>query len=285
MMQLGFLIFQARDPAAWQRFLTEILGLVEVPGGRYRLDDHAWRIQVEGSPTEDLAAVGWEMDEATLAATVARLQAAGVPVEPADPAVRGARQRFCCVDPAGVPVELVSGLERATAPFESPLVPGGFVADDRGLGHLVLTAPDSAASDRFYRELLGFKLSDRIVCTVHGFPVDLGFYHANPRHHSLAFGGPQRKRIHHFLVEARAMDEVGRAFDRCVKAGVRIMQTIGRHPNDRMMSFYALTPGKFQFEFGWGGREVDDATWQTTTYDHISEWGHHPPQFVPGSQG
>ena len=37
------------------------------------------------------------------------------------------------------------------------------------------------------------------------------------------------------------------------------MQTLGRHPNDRMFSFYAKTPSGFQFEFGWGGREVDDA--------------------------
>ena len=55
------------------------------------------------------------------------------------------------------------------------------------------------------------------------------------------------------------------------------MQTLGRHPNDGMCSFYAKTPSGFQFELGWGGREVDDATWAPTTYDHISEWGHHPP--------
>jgi hypothetical protein len=47
-----------------------------------------------------------------------------------------------------------------------------------------------------------------------------------------------------------------------------------------MLSFYALTPSGFQFEFGWGGRKVDDATWETTTYSQVSEWGHHPPQVV-----
>ena len=62
------------------------------------------------------------------------------------------------------------------------------------------------------------------------------------------------------------------------------MLTIGRHPNDRMFSFYAQTPGKYQFEFGWGAREVDDATWEPSVHDRISEWGHHPPQLLPGSQ-
>ncbi len=33
----------------------------------------------------------------------------------------------------------------------------------------------------------------------------------------------------------------------------RIMHTLGRHPNDRMFSFYARTPSGFQFEVGWGG--------------------------------
>lgn len=285
MMQLGFLILQARDPDAWRRFMTEVLGLLEVaPGGRYRMDGHAWRFQVDASPKEDLSVVGWEMDDQRLDATLGRLRAAGVSVEDADPAVRDAARRYCCTDPAGVPVELVTGLRRDPTPFRSALVPSGFVADDRGMGHVVLTAPDPAASERFYCDLLGFRLSDKVVCTLHGYPVDLSFFHANPRHHSLAFGGAQRKRLNHFLVEAREMDEVGRAFDRTCKAGLPITLTIGRHPNDRMFSFYAQTPGKYQFEFGWGAREVDDATWEPSIHERISEWGHHPPQFLPGSQ-
>jgi len=73
---------------------------------------------------------------------------------------------------------------------------------------------------------------------------------------------------------------VGRCYDRTIKARLPIMQTLGRHPNDRMLSFYAMTPSKFQFEFGWGARTVDENSWEPTTYDHISEWGHHPPQVV-----
>jgi 2,3-dihydroxybiphenyl 1,2-dioxygenase len=159
-------------------------------------------------------------------------------------------------------------------------VRGGFVADELGLGHLVITATDRDASRAFYTELLGFRATDRIIADVHGYKADIEFFHTNARHHSLAFGDAQRKRLHHFMVEARTMDEVGLAFDRALKGGIRIMQTLGRHPNDRMFSFYAKTPSGFQFEFGWGGREVDDATWQTTQYDQVSEWGHHPPQFL-----
>jgi hypothetical protein len=71
-----------------------------------------------------------------------------------------------------------------------------------------------------------------------------------------------------------SMDDVGMAYDRAQEAGVQIEQSLGRHPNERMFSFYAQTPSGFQFEYGWGGREVDDATWTPTTNDRISEWGH-----------
>ncbi len=281
-MQLGFLVFEVRDLAAWQDFATGVLGLVEVGAGRFRMDGHAWRIQTVEGPADDLSVVGWELDEDELEERLAALGAAGIELVEADPAARDASRRFCCTDPAGVPVELVTGLARADTPFESPVVPGGFVADELGLGHLVLNAPDPDASRRFYQDLLGFRLSDRITTTFYGHPVDLSFFHVNPRHHSLAFGGQQQKRMNHFLVEARDMDQVGLAYDRAIRAGARIMLTLGRHPNDHMFSFYAQTPSGFQFEFGWGGRQIDPHSWTPSTYDRISEWGHHPPPVLGG---
>jgi 2,3-dihydroxybiphenyl 1,2-dioxygenase len=279
-MQLGFLEFEVRDIGAWTTFFTEVLGAISVGDERFRIDSYAWRFQLIEGPADDLATVGWELEEAELDQALVRLEASGHSVTSAPAAERGARRRYTLRDPAGVPVELVQGLERASKPFSSALVPSGFVGDEEGLGHVVLTAPDKAASQRFYEELLGFKLSDHIVCQIYGHPVDLSFFHANPRHHSLAFGGPQPKRLHHFMLEAKGVDEVGRCYDRTIRSGAPIMMTLGRHPNDRMLSFYALTPSKFQFEFGWGARKIDDSTWQSTTYNQISEWGHHPPQLV-----
>lgn len=276
-MQLGFLHFEVRDPERWAAFLTGVLGLQDAGGGRYRMDGHAWRFQITGGPADDLVAVGWELADDELSGLLVRI--ADLEPREADAAERGAQRRYLLTDPAGTPIELVSGLERADTPFESEQVPGGFVADELGLGHLVVAAPDKAKSRAFY-ERLGFVLSDHIVTEVYGFPVDLSFFHCNGRHHSLAFGGPLEKRLHHFMVEARDVDQVGRAYDRAIRGGVRIMQTLGRHPNDRMLSFYARTPSRFEFEFGWGGRIVDDATWEPTTYDRISDWGHHPPQVV-----
>jgi len=292
--QLGYLAVEAADPEAWERFATEVLGFTvgeRLEGGGFtlRLDGNARRLFITPGPADDVSAVGWQVADAELlTALVARLTGLGVAVEEADPEPRRVAARFCLRDPGGVPVELFCGPELAEAPFASPLVPGGFVADEQGLGHVVVSAKDKQESVRFYREGLGFALSDHIVCEIHGYPVDLDFFHVPSaggvprRHHSVAVGGRMAKNIHHVMFEARDMDEVGLAFDRLLKSGGRVQQTPGRHPNDRMFSFYADTPSGFQFEFGWGGRLVDDADWTPTTYDHISEWGHlHPSVFWP----
>lgn len=282
-MQLGFLVFEVSDLDAWHHFMTQTLGLVGVGAGRYRNDGHAWRFQLVEGPLDDLQSVGWEMTDDELDSALARLSAAGVDVAEPDAGERLASRRYTLRDPAGVPVELVTGMQRADTPFESPVVAGGFVADELGLGHLVLSAPDPQASAAFYQDVLGFHFSDRIATEFFGHKVDLAFFHVNPRHHSLAFGGPQPKRINHFLLEAARMDEVGLCYDRCIRGGARINLTLGRHPNDQMFSFYARTPSKFQFEFGWGGRTIDDTgAWTPQTYDCISEWGHHPPQAAFG---
>jgi len=284
--QLGYLAFEVSDLAVWESFATGVLGLEVVRrwdgGFALRNDGHAQRFVVTAGPSDDLAAIGWQIrDEATLEALVARLRGAGQDVREASGDEAAARQvvrLFVLHDPSGIRTELFFGPSRAEAPFRSPLVPSGFVADEQGLGHLVISATDHEATRHFYCDLLGFRLSDRIVCEFYGYPVDITFLHVNERHHSLAFGGRQDKRLHHFLLEVKSLDDVGAALDRATGAGVRIAQMLGRHPNDRMISFYAHTPSGFQFEYGCGGRLVDDAVWQPTVHDRVSEWGHHPPE-------
>jgi 2,3-dihydroxybiphenyl 1,2-dioxygenase len=279
--QLSYLVFDVSDLAAWRAFATDVLGLAVVDeterGFALRMDDHAARFFVTQGPADDLAAVGWEVaDEQQLDRVKARLGAReGTPDEAA---ARGVVRLIVARDPAGTQVEIAFGPRKADTPFAGEKVPSGFVAGAYGLGHVVVSAPDPRATAAFYEDLLGFRLSDRIVCTFYGHPVDITFLHTNARHHSLAFGGPQPKRLHHFLLEVGALDDVGAALDRAVAHGVRIAQMLGRHPNDKMISFYAFTPSGFQFEYGTGGRLVDDATWQTTVHDRVSEWGHHPPE-------
>lgn len=284
--QLGYLGFEVSDIGAWERLLTEVIGLGvaerRADGSlSFRMDGHAHRILVRPGPADDLTFVGWQTSGAdAFASLVDLLHSASVDVslgtaEEASLRKVAAFARFR--DPAGVPVEIFHGPEMAKEPFQSSVARSGFVADDEGLGHVVVTANTNDESLAFYRDKLGFRLSDRIIAEIYGYHADMLFLHANRRHHSLAFGGRMEKTINHFMIEVRSLDDVGLAFDRTMRARLQINHTIGRHPNDRMISFYAQTPSGFQFEVGFGGREVDDATWEPATYNALSEWGHHPP--------
>lgn len=287
--ELGYLGFEVRDLSAWERFATEVLGLglgPRLPDGGFalRMDRRPARMLVTPGPGDDLSVVGWLVrSEDELLAAADRVAAAGARVKrgtDAEAEARLVKQFVRFEDPAGIPTEIALPFASSPEPFRSPLVKSGFIADDLGMGHAVLTTRTQAESLEFYERAMGFRLSDRIVCDLQGHQVNIAFMHVNRRHHSVAFGGPQRKRLHHFMLEARDLEDVGLCYDRAVLSGTRIVQTLGRHPNDRMLSFYAKTPSGFDFEFGWGGREVDDATWTPTTYNRISDWGHHPPAVI-----
>lgn len=286
--QLGYLGFGVSDLQAWEHFATQILGLQlcnRTPEGfDLRLDSYQRRFLVRHDSCDDLTLVGWQArDEISFNTLVDNLHKAKMTVNVGDQDLcsgRGVERIVQFHDPAGIPCELVLGHATADSPFESDIIQSGFVAEEEGLGHLVVTSKDQKQSEQFYQEVLGFGFSDRIACELYGFDIDVAFFHTNPRHHSLAVGGQQQKRIHHFMIEAKAMDEVGCAYDRCIRNKVPIINTLGRHPNDKMFSFYALTPSGFQFEFGWGGQHVDPMAHPPGSFDYISEWGHHPPAML-----
>jgi 2,3-dihydroxybiphenyl 1,2-dioxygenase len=285
--QLGYLGLEVSDVAAWERFAVGLLGLE--PAARsadgslaLRMDEREQRIVLHPGAADDLAYLGFECaNDAELEALGARLVAAGFAVgegKPEKAAARKVSRLLELSDPTGIPVELFVGAAIAKAPFQSSRVYAGFVTGEEGLGHAVICAKDAAATERFYRELLGLRLSDTVNAKLGPLTVQLRFLHANPRHHTIAFASlPMPKRIHHFMIEANSQDDVGRAYDRCAEAGVQFAMSLGKHPNDGVTSFYATTPSGFAVEFGCGGVKVDDRTWSTRTYEQISVWGHKPP--------
>ena len=286
--QLGYLAFEVSDLEAWRSFGTKILGLEVVDdrgeaGFSLRMDSYAQRFFIEPGPADDLAVVGWEVESPKeLEQISSRLTAAGHEVLQGT-AEHAARRNVEALihfsDPAGNPVEVFHGPKLAAEPFVSKVVEGGFVADEQGFGHVVVVSKDDAAHEAFYATMFGLKLSDYIRCEYFGHDINVTFMHANTRHHSLAFGGGQLKRIHHFMVQAKTIDQVGKCYDRFLFSGGMLHQTLGRHPNDKMFSFYGYTPSGFHFEFGAGALEIEEG-WQSTTHGKVSEWGHHPPQLL-----
>lgn len=284
--QLGYLGFEVRDLAAWERFAVETLGVqLGARGGDgsllLRVDEAEQRLALHPGEADDLAYIGWEVaNAATLADLGKRLQQAGFPVEEGKPELLAARRvggLLRCADPAGIPTEIYWGQHLAATPFHSSLVPAGFRAGEQGVGHMVISAAEGTPD--FYTELLGLRVSDYIEMSLGDTQLRLTFLHANPRHHSVAFSAfPLPKRIHHLMLEVNEFTDVGRAHDRCVAAGVPIAASLGQHSNDGMFSFYAQTPSGFEIEFGWGGVQVDDESWRVVTHPTMSHWGHQRGQ-------
>ena len=176
-------------------------------------------------------------------------------------------------DPGGFALELFWGPILDHEPFVAPWGGSGFVTGTLGFGHIVLGTPDSSAAVEFYTEVLGFRVSD--IWRPGG--SDVVFLHCNPRHHSLALVAAPEAALYHFMLEARTLDDVGYTLDRHYATSTAISMGVGKHTNDRMVSFYSRSPSGFDVEFGCGGLLVDEATWTVTQITKPSFWGHHPP--------
>lgn len=292
---LGYAVFGVSDLPAWERFGCDIVGL---QAGRreagqslaFRMDDYEQRLLLTATGEDDLLALGWEFDtEDALEEHYAYMQMMGVRCRPAGTQLMDTRRvakLYICDDPNGFSHEFYIAAARApmSDSFRSKVLRGSFDAGRLGAGHAVTVAKDYKQSVNFYKEALGLKVSDYIQGPIPGTDIflDLTFFHsATGRHHSLATAAmPGDKRIHHFMVQASDMNDVGLAYDRCLNAGVPIMMGPGHHPNDQMFSFYCATPSGFGLEFGWGGIVIDDANWEIRSYSQPSDWGHRPPTVV-----
>ena len=287
--QLGYLGLSVSDINAWEHFATHTLGLQVSERGDdgslfLRMDEYHHRFLVHPTGKDDLAYIGWEVkDEHALRAMAEQLTASGIEVKKGTQAEAEARRVVDLLtfkDPSGIASEIFYGpLMTFNLPFQSPRPISGFEGGTLGLGHMVVVMDDFDRSLHFYRDVLGMRLSDFVqVERPPGHKMRLAFFHCNPRHHTLAFyATPQPpKRLNHFMLQAKTLDDVGATYYLCQDQGVPIARSLGRHTNDHMVSFYLRTPSGFEVEYGWGGRVVDDSTWQVQLHTAGSMWGHRP---------
>ena len=275
--QLGYVGIGAKDIEQWEHYATESLGLQS--NGResdgsllLRMDEYEYRIAVHPDNRDDISYVGWQVtNEQGLVDMEVQLRNAGVEVSLGTPEEARARRVEGLIkfeDPNEIPTEVYFGPPISfDSPFNSPRPVSGFVTGDQGLGHVVLHVDDLEKSIRFYRDVLGMRISD--------FIRNLAFFHCNPRHHSLAIiDAKSPKRLNHFMLQVNSINEVGATYDLVQDQGIEITRGLGRHTNDHMTSFYMKTPSGFNVEYGWGARTVDDATWQVQRHEKGSIWGH-----------
>lgn len=290
---LGYIGVHSTDPSQWQEYGTKVLGMMDVteklssnPSEQVflKMDDRPYRIFVDKAEQDSYFVSGWEVagpDQFEQA--IATLEKHKVDFERASDeliANRRVQDLVSFSDPNGNKHELYWGPISDFGQFASPVGIKKFITDDQGFGHVVLPTPEFDGAFEFYRDVMGFGISDLMKVRFTPDPNEpekrLYFMHCNERHHSLAiFESPMPAGCVHVMVEVDSVDEVGRAMDRMNEHGVKLTGTLGRHANDHMVSFYMATPSGFMLEYGAEGRTVADWSRYSPFQSTVNSfWGH-----------
>src|SRR5262245_8030525 len=263
---LGYIGVRSDKLADWSELATKLLGMQQVDQASnlrtFRMDDRKQRYIVSNDGAEGLGFMGWEVDSrGDLDKLAARLETAGVAVARGSRALAEQRritELITFADPLGNRLEAFWGPEVADTPFVPGRPISGFLTGALGMGHVVMNVASVDQLLPFYRDVLGFGISDYSLK-----PYKLFFFHVNGRHHSLAMVETGKQSLHHFMVELGSLDDVGQGYDLAQMRDNGIAYSLGRHTNDFMTSFYTRTPSEFFIEYGWGGRIIDPANWQS----------------------
>ncbi|MBL0421933.1 VOC family protein [Ramlibacter sp. AW1] len=296
-LETAYIGLESPDPARIGAYLTDVIGLMPAEpladgSLAWRVDGKAHRVFARQGARADAICTGFEArDERAFDRICTSLRGAGATLTEGDAATlraRRVRALVRCDTPWRVPLEVVLGLEQARTPFASAAFPNGFVTQGQGFGHFVFAVNDKAdyeAARHLALQGLGMGLSDWLRMPLGpGAEMHVSFLHCNPRHHSLAIAlvpAPELpQRLHHVNFEVSQVVDVGTAFERALRSGTRITNTMGQHANDRMVSFYSASPDGWQVEIGATGKVVHEDWTGAQEYDRISEWGHQPPQVL-----
>ena len=284
---LGYITVSTSDIDRWRHFAFGVLGFAEGkgpdPSALYlRMDERAARIIVVPGESDRVLTIGWEVrDHAALERVTAALDRAGVAFKQLSVDEAGARrveEVITFEDPSGTTLEVFHGAVLDHSPVITPFG-AKFVTGDQGLGHVVVPATDPNAMFDFYTDVLGFRSRGafRVPLPKEFGPVRVRFLGINERHHSMAIVPAAHQRDPggvHVMVEVDTLDAVGRALDRINADGVQLSSTLGRHTNDKMVSFYVRAPGDWDIEFGTDGMRVDETYYTAEEITADSYWGH-----------
>lgn len=284
---LGYIGINTADVAAWRELATNVLGAQPVKFGDndslfLKVDERVYRMAVHPSEENGVAYIGWEVrDRLALERVASELKGAGVVVREGtsgEAAARGVGGLLHCEDPSGFPLEIFFGQKIEPRALVSP-TGARFVTGDCGMGHITFMVRNYQQTLDFYTHLLGFRISDFMDGHLRA-----AWLRCNPRHHSLALiDGGDRRQVHHIMLQVEELDMVGRSLDKCLSGAAPITLTLGRHWNDHMVSFYMQTPSGFYFEYGWGGRRIEDPDEPAVQgTGEIAIWGHRAltPEFA-----
>lgn len=145
----------------------------------------------------------------------------------------------------------------------------------RKLGHVVLGSTDQAASEKFFTDGIGFKISD----TVKGAAA---FMRCSTDHHNVLVQSAPLNFLHHSSWQVDDVDEVGRGAAAMLEQDPdRHIWGLGRHAIGSNFFWYLKDPaGNFSEYYSDIDCIVDDALWKPSEWSGMRalyDWGPPPP--------
>ncbi|WAZ19403.1 VOC family protein [Streptomyces cinnabarinus] len=288
-VHLGYLVIETRRFTDWARFGTDAIGMHrdDLDSGlmRFRLDEQECRFLLRRGPAEDVVTTGWHIDDHDAFERIeARVRAHGVPVvrgTAEEAALRGVERLSRFPGPKGITQEIYTTPVRAAEPLR--MLASGFVTGDAGMGHVAITSTKPTRLRGYFDTVFDARLTDYIDETISGVKLKIRFLRVNERHHSIAVAAtrglpvdPVRTRVQHLNIQAASLDDLARSYERVHELGFEMALSVGQHTNDKELSYYARTPSGFEWEVGWNPLVIDESTWEPSTHQGISVWGHLP---------
>ncbi|HEX2547493.1 MAG TPA: VOC family protein [Ramlibacter sp.] len=277
LLDIRYVRLGTRDVTQADRFARDVLGLErvrqEAGASYYRSDsrDHTLAY-FEGDPSDHT--VGFELR------TAAELDAAASELSNRGFEVRAGTRDECeqrhvqsfvhFKDPTGNKIDLVVQPHHSGRRY--------FPSRDAGItgfSHVGLCTTDAARDERFWTEVLGARVSDRIG--------DAALLRIDPVHHKVALFPTTRAGVQHVNHQVESIDDVMRAWYMLRKLDVPIAFGPGRHPTSGAMFLYFRGPDDMIFEYSTGVRLIqpeDEATYQPRQFPRSNEsfcmWGAVP---------
>jgi len=241
-------------------------------------------------PKKGLAWVCWGTRESELPAMVQTLKAAGADF--IAPPAGADRDGVWLRDPDGIVINVRAAgdhpqrrpgvdINNPGHPYERLARRGApsrsIDARPRKLGHLLKFTTDVNRDVRFYTELLGMKLSDRIG------DEDVAFLRCggDSDHHTLALAHSEAPGLHHLSWEMGNLDQLQLCAERMLSAGYKDGWGIGRHIYGSNYFHYVRDPWMGLHEFYWDIDFIpENARWEAEVADGgpeaLSQWATVP---------
>ncbi|WP_338454581.1 VOC family protein [uncultured Alteromonas sp.] len=281
---IGYLGFESTKMEEWRAYGPEVMGF-QITGSPendpdsiyFKLDDRRHRIAIHPGEIDRIAYIGWEArNRVDFIAACERFKEYNVEITFGDAELcekRGVKELIRFRDPAGYQHELFYAQKWTPRSFVAGRPHGGFICDDRGVGHIVLITPEFGPElERFLLEIMEFNW--------YGWGAGkgkTGFFRSKlntQTSHDIAFGfAPGRMGVQHVGLFVNAVRDVGETFDIVKQQELPLMMTLGQHTQDPHMSFYHFNPSGFAFETiaelePWHGDPFE------LNPEKMSTWGH-----------